>query len=136
MKVTTDHNKCSVLLLGYMYFCFKSQFQDLSCKTSYSDLANKKFENNSLIPNQTPIVSVSFVSAHDMYFAFDQKDVVITECDTIKWTWQTAFYVQDTLHGIYQTVSETNTTKVTGGIDSGAPTRAGNHCPLPVRIAQ
>ena len=61
-----------------------------------------------------------------MYFDFDQKNVELRECDTIHWTWQTAFYVKDTNHGIYQTVSETNKTLVPGGVNSGAPTRLGN----------
>ena len=60
-----------------------------------------------------------------MYFAFDQKDVEISECDKIEWTWNTAFYVKDAKHGIYQVVSETNNTKVPGGVDSGPQTRTG-----------
>ncbi|XP_052245987.1 fibrocystin-L-like isoform X3 [Dreissena polymorpha] len=60
------------------------------------------------------------------YFAFSQTELRIEEGDSVRWAWQTAGFLNNVQHGVYQTESLSSTEALTGGISSGNQTRQGS----------
>ena len=71
------------------------------------------------------VVSVIFISAYGIYYAFDKPQLTIERGDFVHWRWQTPGFVNDINHAIYEVESISSTVAMEGGFSSGKPSKNG-----------